>query len=377
MKTSFLLIVLITILFMSCKQEKEYLMYVGTYSVENSKGIYCYEYNPESGHLTFKNVTPDRENPSFLAINPMGTDLYAVSEVEDYHHMDSGSVTAYKIKEDGELEKINQKATRGKHPAHVTVSPDGKTVVAANYTSGSLSIFDVGKDGALSEVKQLIRHEGHGPDTIRQTGPHAHSSLFTSDGKLLISADLGTDKIDLYEYAADSNAYIPTEQGFVSMNPGSGPRHFDFSPDGQFIYVMNEMGSAISVLQEKGGRYQMIQTVSSLPNDYQGENTGADIHLSNDGRFVYCSNRGHDSIAVFSRDPENGKVEQIQDESVQGDWPRNFVIDPDGNYLLVANKKSNNVTLFSIDKESGRLTYTGENVEIPSPVCLKFLVHRK
>ena len=374
MRTSLLLLGLITISFMSCKEEKEYLLYVGTYSVENSKGIYCYDYNPDNGHFSFRNVTPDNENPSYLAISPNGQNLYAVSEIEDYNHMDSGSVTAYKIKDDGELEKINQEATLGKHPAHVTVSPDGKTVVAANYTSGSLSIYDVEEGGALGNAGQLIQHTGHGPDSVRQEGPHAHSSLFTADGKFLVSADLGTDKVDFYEYSADSNAYVHAKQGFVQMNPGFGPRHFDFSPDGRFIYVMNEMGSAVTVLQKDSGEYRIIQTLSSIPSDFKGENTGADIHLSKDGRFVYCSNRGHNSIAVFSRNPENGKIEMIQDIPVEGNWPRNFAIGPEGNFLLVANQKSNNITLFSIDKESGKLSFTGVSEEIPSPVCLKFLV---
>jgi len=374
MKTSFFFIGMAAVLLMSCNPDKQYLLYMGTYTDGSSEGIYCYRYNPDNGDLVLKNVTPNKENPSFLAVHPGGMYLYAVSEVNDYQQMDSGSVTAYRISENGSLEKINQVATRGNHPCHVSVSPDGKTVVAANYTSGNISIYHVREDGGLSEVRQLIRHEGQGPDSTRQKGPHAHSALFSKDGQLLVTADLGTDRIDFYTWLADSLAYVQDPQGSVPMTPGFGPRHFDFSPDGQFIYVMNEMGSAVSVLQKTGETFRMIETVSSLPDNYTGESYGADIHLSPDGRFVYCSNRGHNSIAVFSRDDETGRIALIQNEPVYGNWPRNFTIDPDGNYLLVANQKSNDVNLFSIDKKTGMLSYSKQNMHIPSPVCLKFVV---
>ncbi|MGV8095164.1 MAG: lactonase family protein [Mangrovibacterium sp.] len=373
MKTSILFTV-ITVLFLSCSPERQYLLYIGTYTDKDSEGIYCYRYNPENGDLVLKNVTQNKENPSFLAIHPSGKFLYAVSEVNDYQKMDSGSVTAFRITENGGLEKVNQEATKGNHPCHIEISPDGKTAVAANYTSGSISIYNIREDGGLSEVKQLIQHVGQGPDSTRQKGPHAHSALFTKDGQLLVTADLGTDRIDFYTRANSDQAFLPAPQGSVAMSPGFGPRHFDFSPDGNFIYVMNEMGSAVTVLQKTDGAFRAIETVSSLPRDYTGKSFGADIHLSQDGRFVYCSNRGHNSIAVFSRDEQSGRITLIQNEPVQGDWPRNFAIDPDGNFLLVANQRSNNVTLFAIDKETGKLSYANQNRHIPSPVCLKFLV---
>lgn len=373
MKTSFLFIALI-VLFLSCKPGKQYLLYIGTYTDKDSEGIYCYSYNPENGDLVLKNVTPNQENPSFLAIHPNGKFLYAVSEVNDYQKMDSGSVTAYRIAENGELVKINQEATKGNHPCHIEISPDGTTAVAANYTSGSISIYQIREDGGLSQVEQLIQHAGQGPDSARQQGPHAHSSRFTKDGKLLVTADLGTDRIDFYLYSPVTKDYLPASQETVAVTPGFGPRHFDFSPDGQFIYVMNEMGSAVTVLQNTNGAFRTIETVSSLPGDYNGESYGADIHLSSDGRFVYCSNRGHNSIAVFSRNEQSGRITLIQNAPVQGNWPRNFAIDPEGNYLLVANQRSNSVTLFSIDKKTGMLSYANYNMHIPSPVCLKFLV---
>lgn len=373
MKTSFMFPVMVAALLISCTPEKQYLLYVGTYTNGGSEGIYCYRYNPENGDVVLKHVTPNKENPSFLAVHPNGKYLYAVSEVDDYQRMDSGSVTAYFISDNGKLEKISQEATQANHPCHVAVSPDGKTVVASNYTSGSISIYDVLGNGGLGRVKQVIRHEGQGPDSTRQKGPHAHSALFTNDGQLLVTADLGTDRIDFYTRDG-SGAFVPAPQGAVSMPSGFGPRHFDFSPDGQFIYVMNEMGSAVSVLQKKEDAFRLIETVSSVPAGYKKESYGADIHLGKDGRFVYCSNRGHNSIAVFSRDEQTGRITLIQNESVLGNWPRNFAIDPDGNFLLVANQKSNDVNLFAIDRKTGMLSYANQNMHIPSPVCLKFLV---
>ncbi len=375
MKTSHLLVFFLSMILISCSApKKEYLLYVGTYSVEGSEGIYCYNYNPETGEMSPKFVTPNNANPSYLEINSAGTGLYAVSEIHDFDNLDSGSITAYRISENGELVKQNTVATMGKHPCHVTVSPDDKTVVAANYSSGSISIYDVKEDGSLNEMKQLIQHEGTGPDSTRQEGPHAHSARFTKDGTLLVSADLGTDKVNFYQLAADGKTYEPANQEFVSVPPGFGPRHLDFSPDGHFIYVMDEMGSSVTVLQKEGEAYQKIETVSTLPADFDSIKAGADIHLSPDGRFVYASNRGHNSIAVFSRDAQTGKIILIQNEPVQGNWPRNFLIDPNGKFLLVANQRSNNVTVFSIDPESGKLTFTGTNLLMPSPVCLKFLV---
>ncbi len=372
MKKLFLCLIVIAAFFLSCKPEKQYLLYIGTYTDQDSEGIYCYKYDPGNGDLVLNHVTSNKTNPSFLAIHPSGNYLYAVSEINDFQQKDSGSVTAYRITENGKLELINQEATGGNHPCHVEVSPDGRTAVASNYTSGSISIYDIRQDGGLSPVWQLIRHKGQGPDSTRQKGPHAHSALFTKDGGLLVTADLGTDRIDLYEKVYGT--FIPAKQSPVVIQPGAGPRHFDFSPDGRFIYVMNEMGSSVTVLQKTDSICLTVETVSSLPAGFTGKNYGADIHLSADGRFVYCSNRGHNSIAVFSRDGQSGTIRLIQNEPVQGDWPRNFAIDPDGNFLLVANQRSNNVSLFAINKKTGMLTYAKQNRQIPSPVCLKFLV---
>ncbi len=363
--------VIILLVIAGCTQNEKVLMFVGTYTGGDSKGIYSFYFDQKSGELESAETTLNKENPSFLAISPNKQFLYAVAEVKESPNIDSGSVASYRILEDGQLEKINQKATKGYHPCHVAVSPDGSLVVASNYSSGSLSLFRADERGKLSESFQLIQHIGFGPDSSRQMEPHAHSALFDAKGELLISADLGTDKIELYKQAADGN-FVAAEQAFVAMPPGAGPRHFAFSPDGQFMYVMNEMVETVTVLKKEANKFVELETVSALPPDYKEASYGADIHVSLDGNFVYCSNRGHNSIAVFQRDLDSGKIKLVETESVQGDWPRNFALSPNGKFLLVANQKSNNITVFNIDK-NGMLDYTGVSIDLPSPVCLKFL----
>ena len=368
----------------SCTGKKDVLMYVGTYTDgdgDDSEGIYSFYFDEYTGTLAPAFETENEENPSFVEISPDQKYLYAVSEVKKKGPaaFDSGgSVTAYQILENGELKKINKSSTLGDHPCHVTVSPDGKTVVAANYSSGSLSFFQVNQDGSLSKAFQKIQHSGTtGPDDAdrqEEEKPHAHSSQFTPDGSLLISADLGTDQLNIYQKDEVGAYYMPAAQPFVEMKPGSGPRHFAFSSDGEFLYVMNELTAKVTTLRLKDQQYEVVDEVSALPESFDGLKSGADIHLSTDGKYVYSSNRGHNSIAVFERNSETGTLRLIENEPVQGDWPRNFAISPQGKFLLVANQKSNNIAVFKIDTASGMLEYTGTSLKVPSPVCLKFLV---
>ena len=337
-------------------------LYVGTYSSSDSQGIYRYKFDDEKGELNLIDVIPNKENPSFIAFNPDLSVLYAVSEEND------GYINSYLLENDS-FKHVNKRSTTGKHPCHVTVSPDGKVVVATNYGSGSVSIFNALPDGGLEEVKQVIQHQGSGPDTRRQEGPHAHSSLFTKDGKVLVVADLGTDKLYFYKRSADGSQFIESEA--VKLDAGVGPRHFVFSKDQRFIYVLNELASSVSVIENVGGSYKIIETVSGLPSEFQGNSSGADIHLTPDGKFLYSSNRGHNSIAIFSRNSQTGKINFLGTEPVRGSVPRNFVISPNGKFLLVANQRTNNISIFSINKD-GLLTYIDNNISVPSPVCLVF-----
>jgi len=354
-------------------QAKKHILYVGTYTQGMANGIFVYSFNDQNGKLVDMKIPAVSNNPSFLTISADKKFLYAVGELDNEDKNQSGGVSAFKIEKKRNLSLINHVLTHGANPCHVALSPDGKKLVASNYTGGNLSFFNVLPDGSLSELVQRIQHEGSGPFPERQTEPHAHSAQFNSSGKLLFVADLGIDKLKIYDAGTGDKLFTPHDQPFVTLPPGSGPRHFDFSADGRFIYVINELSSTITVLMKYGGEWKQIQNIKTLPDNFKGESWCADIHLSADGRFVYGSNRGHNSISVFKRDQNNGKIELIETVPVQGNWPRNFTIDPSGRFLLVANQKSNDITVFKIDQPSGKLTYTGIKVPNESPVCLKFL----
>ena len=352
---------------------KKHILYVGTYTKGLADGIFVYSFNDQSGGLVDRKMPVVSNNPSFLTISANKKFLYAVGERDDLDENKSGGVSAFRIEKKGKLTLINHVLSHGANPCHLSLSPDSKKLVASNYSGGNLSFFNILPDGSISEMVQRIQHTGSGPFPERQTEPHAHSARFDASGKLLFAADLGIDELKIYKVGVGENPLSPAEQPFLKLAPGSGPRHFDFSSDGRFIYVINELSSTITVFMKYGGEWKSIQTIRTLPKDFSGENWCADIHLSADGRFVYGSNRGHNSISVFKRDQISGKLNRIETVSVEGNWPRNFTIDPSGKFLLVANQKSNDITVFKIDGPSGKLNFTGIKVPNESPVCLQFL----
>jgi len=354
-------------------EAKKHKLYVGTYTKGLADGIFVYSFNDQTGKLKDLKMPVTSNNPSFLTISANKKNLYAVSEVDEVEKGHSGGVSSFSIDPEGKLTLINQVLTNGPDPCHVSISPDGKKLVASNYTGGNLSLFNILPDGSLSEMVQQIQHTGSGPFPDRQTHAHAHSAKFDPSGKFLYSADLGIDEFKIYNSPAGDKILTPASQPFVKLPPGSGPRHFDFSSDGNYIYLICELNSTITVLMRYGNIWKSIQTIKTIPKDFSGENWCADIHLSSDGRFVYGSNRGHNSIAVFKRDQVSGRLEMIQTIPVEGNWPRNFALDPGRHFLLVANQKSNDITVFKVDEISGKLRYTGIKVPIESPVCLQFL----
>ncbi|MDP3643569.1 MAG: lactonase family protein [Bacteroidota bacterium] len=352
---------------------KKHILYVGTYTKGMADGIFVYSFNDRNGKLVDLKMPAVSNNPSFLTISGDKKYLYAVGEIADPDKDHSGGVSAFRIEENGKLSFLNHVQTHGANPCHVCLSPDGKKLVASNYTGGNLSLFNVLPDGRLTALMQKIQHIGSGPFPGRQTEPHAHSAQFDASGKLLFAADLGIDELKIYSVGMGDNPLKPDSQPFIKLPPGSGPRHFDFSPDGRFIYVINELSSTVTVLMKYGAEWKTIQTIKTLPKDFEGESWCADIHVSSDGRYVYGSNRGHNSIAVFTRDNTSGKLEMVQTVSVEGNWPRNFTFDPTGQFLLVANQRSNDITVFRVDEISGKLKFTGIKVPNESPVCLQFL----
>jgi 6-phosphogluconolactonase len=352
---------------------KKHILYVGTYTKGVADGIFVYSFNNQNGRLTNLNKPAVSNNPSYLTISANRKYLYTVEELADLDSSKGGGVSAFRIEKDLKLTFINHVLTHGADPCHLTLSPDGKKMVVSNYTGGCLSMFNVLPDGSLSEMVQRIQDIGSGPFPGRQTVPHAHSARFDATGKHLFAADLGIDELKIYNVGVGETSFTPDSQPFVKFPPGSGPRHFDFSPDERFIYVINELSSTIAVLMKYGGDWKQVQTIKTIPKDYKGENWCADIHLSSDGRFVYGSNRGHNSLSVFKRDQTNGKLVLEQTISVEGNWPRNFTIDTTGRFILVANEKSNDITVFRIDESTGKIAFTGFKVSNQSPVCLQFL----
>lgn len=349
---------------------KHYLVYFGTYTGEKSKGIYVSHFDAASGKLEALSVAAELANPSFVAPHPNGRFLYAVSEERE------GSVSAFSIDpKTGTLTFLNRVSSRGNGPCYARVDKTGKAVLVANYGSGGFAVLPVEADGKLREASAFIQDEGKGFDPSRQERPHAHSLNPSPDNRFAVGADLGLDKVFIFKFDAAQGTLTPNEPPFWQVKPGSGPRHFAFHPNGKFAYVTNEMASTVDALawDAAKGELRELQTISTLPADFKGETTTAEIQVHPSGKFLYDSNRGADSIAVFAIDRRKGTLKAVDHTPTQGKVPRNFGIDPTGSFLIAANQKSDNVVMFRIDKGSGRLTPTGQVLEVGSPVCVKFV----
>jgi 6-phosphogluconolactonase len=355
----------------------DYLMYVGTYTGRDSKGIYAWRFDSGSGKLTSAGLVAETPNPSFLAAHPNGRFLYAVNEVSHFQRMQkSGSVSAFAIDPaTGQLKLLNQQASMGDGPCHLTLDHEGKCLMVANYNNGSVAAFPVGKDGLLTEVISFFQHRGAGTIPHRQDGPHAHCVVVSPDNRFVLTADLGLDEVLVYRLNADTGSMVVNDPPFVKVAPGAGPRHLAFHPNGRLVYLINEVQSTVITFayDPKGGTLRELQSVSTLPKDFKGQNDTAEIQVHPSGKFLYGSNRGHDSIAVFAIDPKAGTLTLIEHVSTEAKAPRNFAIDPTGTYLLAANQQSNNIVVFRIDQSTGKLTPTGQVVAAPSPVCLTFV----
>ena len=343
---------------------EEITLLVGTYTKRDSEGIYQYKFNPETGESKLVSVTGSIDDPSYLAVSPDKKFVYAVSEVN------GGSIKAYSLG-DSSLTFINSASSGGVHPCYVAVDNTGKYVFAGNYTSGSVGVLPVTENGGVGEPVQSIQHKGSGPNKARQEGPHVHSVNVSPNNKDVYVPDLGIDQIVAYRFDATKGLLSPGAS--VSVKPGSGPRHMAFHPNGKFAYLVQEMAGMVTAFAYADSSLTMIEEVSTLPEGYEGDNASADIHISPDGKFLYASNRFHDSIAVFTIDSETGKLSLVSHHSVMGQVPRNFAISPDGKYLLVANQESDNIVVFERDKETGKLAPTGKEIMVSMPVCLKFV----
>jgi 6-phosphogluconolactonase len=351
------------------KQQGRYRVYVGTYTEGRDEGIYLYDLSP-AGVLS-KVSSTKAEDASFLALHPKGNYLYAVNEIGDFEGEESGSVSAYTVeKGTGKLALLNKQASKGGSPCYVAVDETGKNVLVANYMGGNIAVLPIQEGGRLGAATHVRQHQGSGPNEDRQEGPHAHSIVIAPGNRFALAADLGTDKIMIYNLDVQKGKLLSATTPFIRTEAGAGPRHIAFG--GDHAYVINELNSTLNVYtwDEDEGVLQYVQTISMLPQGFSGKNQCADVHVSADGRFVYGSNRGHNSIAVFARDARSGKLKLVEHTPTQGDWPRNFAITPDGNLLLVANERSNSIVSFRIDKKTGKLTPAGSIAEVSKPVFL-------
>ena len=345
-----------------------YLMYVGTYTTGTSKGVYAYRFSPFTGELTPLGLVAETPNPSYVAMDRSGNYLYAVNEDK------AGTVSAFKMdRPTGKLTFLNTVSTKGDGPCHLMVDKTGKTLVVANYGGGSVAAFRIGKDGKLGEAAGFDQHVGASADPARQKKPHAHCANISPNNKFAMVADLGLDKVFVYKLSPGKAGLTANDPPFTSVAAGAGPRHFDFHPNGKFAYVINELNSTVTEFGYDGkrGTLTQMQTIATLPADFKGESSTAEIFVHPNGRFLYGSNRGHDSIAVIAINPV-GKMTMVETVSTQGQVPRGFAIDPTGGYLVVANQKSDNLVVYKIDVATGKLKATGARVNLGAPVSVMF-----
>jgi 6-phosphogluconolactonase len=348
-------------------------VYVGTYTGGASRGIYRFDLDTSSGTATDPELAVETTNPSFLAMHPNGLILYAVNEVGNLGGAKTGGVSAFAIDATGRLIFMNQQSSSGADPCHLAVDPSGRHVLVANYSSGSVAVLPLESLGRLSPASAVHDHRGRGPVRGRQDGPHSHAVLFDPSGHFLFEADLGTDRIHAYRFDSASGRLDPDESRDAALPPGAGPRHLAWHPSGRVLYSVNELNSTITAFHFDAARGALddIQTVSTLPRGFTGPNTAAEIAVLSDGRFLFASNRGHDSLSVFAIDPATGALTAAGHVATGGKTPRHFAIDPSNRWLLAANQDSDSITIFRLDAETGRLTASG-TVAVPKPVCVLF-----
>lgn len=351
---------------------KTYDLLIGTYTTGTSKGIYVYRFYTETGKTAYLNEVTGIDNPSYLCVAKNNRFVYSVNEVGDDR---KGSISSFSFEPKmGKIDLINKQPSTGTGPCYISVDKEQKHVFVANYASGALSVLPVNKDGSLGAVSQTIQDSGHGANKSRQAGPHVHTAVLSPDEKYLLYTDLGTDKLNFYRYKpSKEQPLIAADPSFISVMPGHGPRHLDFTPDKKYLYLITEMGAVIYVYDYDGPTSKQLEAISLLPDGFKGQSGAADIHVSADGKFLYASLRDPlNEIVVFAINPDNGRLTLVERKSSMGKTPRNFVLDPTGNYLLVANQNSDDVFVYRINKATGKLTLTGSKISVGNPSCLKF-----
>lgn len=352
----------------------EWLVYVGTYTGPKSRGIYLLRLDAATGALQSEGLVGEVDNPSFLAVDERGGRLYAAGELNDFGGKKSGAVSAFAVDpRSGRLKLLSQQASGGAGACHISLDRVHGQLLVANYASGTVAAVPLREKDELGEP-YAVQHEGSGPNARRQSRPHAHSIHADPAGRFALAVDLGADKIFIYRLG-DSRPLVPGDPPAVSLAPGSGPRHLAFHPNGRFVYVNGELNSTVIAFRYDSarGRLREIETRTTLPPGHAGDNYTAEVQVHPSGKFLYVSNRGHDSLAIFAVDDATGRLRPVGHEPTRGSFPRNFCIDPTGKWLLVANQKSDSIVVFRIDPETGKLRPTGVQAEAPTPVCIRYM----
>jgi len=364
------------------------LVYVGTYSEPilfgtgqvvqgKGKGIYRFRLDAHAGALVLDGIIEGVRNSSYLAFGPKRRFLYCVNEFKEFEGQASGAVSAFAIDPDtGDLTFLNMKASHGTDACHLTVDATGRFLLVANFASGSVCVLPINDDGSLQEASQVIQHEGSSVDPKRQTGPHAHAVTLDKANRYLLVPDLGMDKVMIYAFDATIGRLTPNPaQPFLPTRPRAGPRQMVMHPEGPFAYLINELDSTMTACRYAAGTGSLteLQTLSTLPDGFDGQSTCAEVQIAPSGRILYGSNRGHNSIVIFAIDPDAGTLTLVGHESTRGETPRNFEVSPTGEFLAAANQDSDNVVMFRVDPETGKLTATGNVVEAGTPICVRFM----
>jgi 6-phosphogluconolactonase len=376
LKLSKLVAVLVVLATVIQATDYRYRIYVGTYTEKSSKGIYAFRFDPVSGETDSIGLVAETTNPSFLAVDPNFRYLYAVNEVANFRGGHTGGVSVFATNyHTGKLALLQQVSSLGAGPAHLSLDKTGRYLLVANYDSGNIAILPIKKDGRLGPRTGFVQHTGSSVDKERQAGPHAHDILPSNNNQFVLTADLGLDELLVYRFDPKNGSLTPDHPAFAKVRPGAGPRHFAFAPSDKFVYLVNEMASTVTVFafNTDSGGLQELQTISTLPAGFGGENTTAEIAVDAMGKFLYVSNRGDDSIVVFAIDPGSGKLSLVERVPTGGKTPRHFTLDPTGKWLFAANQDSNDITIFRVNPGSGRLTPTSQVLQVGTPVCVVFV----
>ncbi|NGP76509.1 lactonase family protein [Balneolaceae bacterium YR4-1] len=371
----FILIALVSTNAISCtqqtQQKEEFYLFVGTYTGEGSEGIYLYRFNAADGTVSPADTVSGIADPSYIYLSPDHTALYAVNELAD---STDATVSAFSFDaQNGQISLLNRQSSRGGAPCYISTDKNGEAVFVANYLGGSLAMFPINEDGSLEEAKTVIKHQGSSVNENRQESPHVHCTIISPDNRFLFAADLGTDKLTGYAYDSANNSLSSEPAIVYETEKGAGPRHLTFHPSGEYAYLVNELNGSIVAFSYLDGNLDELQTISTLPENYEGAISGADIRISPDGKFLYASNREDlNNIVIYSVD-ESGMLSKVGEEPSGGVHPRNFRIDPTGRYLLAANRHTDNIVVFERDTNTGLLNRTGTEIEVSQPVSLQMI----